>query len=258
MDNIQFSHANGFGSKTYTHFFKQLEPHPINAVKLIGHGKHALTKNWKSLVPELIESIEANHTKPVVGLGHSLGAAITFFAAIQRPDLFKQIILIEPPIFGFRARMMIGLMSLFGAHKNIPIAKKTKNRRRNFDSKAMAYDYFKEKRLFKTFDKQCFEDYINYGLKESSTSGVELTFSTDIEYKVFTTTPIFLGNTELKVPHSFIYSNQYKTLQRNDIKWWKSSFKAMKFHEFDGGHLFPLEKPQTAAQLIKEIIAKEQ
>lgn len=258
MTKIQFSHANGFGAKTYGYFFEQLAPCTINAVELIGHGKHELKKNWKDLVPELIESIETNFDEPIVGIGHSMGAAITFFAAIQRPDLFKQIIIIEPPVFSFNKRMMIGLMSLTGAHKNIGIAQKAKNRRRYFDSKAAAYDALKDKRLFKSFHPQCFRDYIEHGLKDSSKGGVELTYSADMEFKVFTSTPIFLGNTSLKVPADFIYSNQYKTLDRADIKWWEKTVPQMTFHEFKGGHLFPLEKPYKTAAFIKRLIEKKE
>ena len=254
MTKIQFSHANGFGAKTYNYFFEQLAPCVINAVDLIGHGKYKLKKDWKDLVPELIESIETNYDEPIVGIGHSMGAAITFFAAIQRPDLFKQVIIMEPPVFSFNKRMMIGLMSLTGAQKKISIAQKAKNRRRYFDSKESAFDAFKNKRLFKSFHPQCFKDYIEQGWKDRTEGGVELAYSADMEYKVFTSTPIFLGDINLKVKADFIYSNQYKTLDRADVKWWKKSVPQMTFHEFDGGHLFPLEKPHKAAAFIKTII----
>ena len=39
MNNIQFSHANGFGLKTYTHFLSFLEPYEVKGVELIGHDK---------------------------------------------------------------------------------------------------------------------------------------------------------------------------------------------------------------------------
>ena len=59
---------------------------------------------------ELINSIERNYKEPIVGIGHSFGAAVTFLAAASRPDLFERVILLDPTIFSAKKRMAILLL----------------------------------------------------------------------------------------------------------------------------------------------------
>ena len=56
------------------------------------------------------------------------------------------------------------------------------------------------------------------------------------------------------MPSYFIYSMNYTVLQERDLKCLKRKFINTKFIPFDGGHLFPLEKPLETAQLIKKLI----
>jgi surfactin synthase thioesterase subunit len=55
------------------------------------------------------------------------------------------------------------------------------------------------------------------------------------------------------MPVHFIYSSHFKTLDKNDIAWWKRNFPTINFHEFDGGHMFPMEKPKAAAAFLESL-----
>ena len=151
MPTIQFSHANGFPSKTYNHFFQLFgDDYEFSYVPLTGHGKYKPGRNWQSLTQELIADIEAKHSKPVIGMGHSMGGVLTLFASLQRPDLFEKVFILDPPLFHRRMRWMIGFNYFFGlAQYMVPIAKKAKNRRSHFDSREQVYESFKKKSLFK-------------------------------------------------------------------------------------------------------------
>lgn len=253
--NIQFSHANGFGANTYNYFFSLLEPHTVKAVELIGHGKYPVAPNWLPLADELIEYIENHHTEPVIGIGHSLGGAITLYAVLKRPELFRQVIFLDPPIFRpFKRNTMTLLKKVGNQYDKISPAGRTKNRKRYFTTKEEAFEYFKPKGLFKDFAQPCFEDYVNNGLKINKQHGFELAFSRSIEYQVFREFPNFKSKVTLPIPSHFIYSNQYKVLWKMDIAWLKSRLQGTEFIRFDGGHLFPMEKPREVAELIKGLI----
>lgn len=250
---IQFSHANGFAAKTYSYFLKQLHPHPVSYVERLGHGQFPVKRHWQEIADELIHHIEQHQTEKVIGLGHSLGAAATLIAANKRPDLFERVIIIEPPIFGLKMRWLVWFFRLIGKGEHSMVTR-TRKRQRIFESREAAYNKFKTKRLFKSFDDNCLWDYVNYGLKDTK-NGVELIFSPDIEAEIFKTNPTKLGNIQLKMPATYIYSSQYKTLKKGDIDWWKKTYKEqINFIEFDGGHMFPLEQPKATAALIKAII----
>src|SRR5947209_7531958 len=118
---IQFSHANGFPALSYTKILSLLEDQfEIQYIEMLGHNpKFPVSDNWQSQVHELIDALDSQnskqvnskiiHSKPVIGLGHSLGGAITFFAAIERPDLFQCIVLLDTPIFSFHRAKMVQL-----------------------------------------------------------------------------------------------------------------------------------------------------
>jgi len=259
MPKIQFSHANGFPSQCYNHFFQFFDSdYEFSYVPLTGHGKYKAGRNWQALVQELIEDIEAKHDNPIIGMGHSMGGVLTLFASIQRPDLFEKVFILDPPLFSRKMRIGIGINYFFGlAGYTVPIAKKAKNRRNHFDSREQVYNSFKKKSLFKNFDEQCFKDYIQYGLKEAANGkGVELAFSKEAEYRGFCSTPFYIGNTNLQRPTHFIHAANKGVLRPEDLQHLKDLFapKAA-FISFEGGHLFPLEKPEKTAHLLQNMIA---
>ena len=247
--NIVFSHSNGFTAQTYRYFLEQLSTHNITAFDNIGTGEWT---NWLDFVPQLIQHIEDNHQQPVIGLGHSLGAAITFFAAEKRPDLFSKIIIVEPPIFGIRKRFLFWLFTQIGIADRFSPAGGAARRRDFFESRAAAYDALRHKSLFKYFDENCFQDYIDFGWKEVE-NGVTLAYPKQLEANLFRKPPFFFKHPKFEMPVHFIYSSHFKTLDKNDIAWWKRNFPTINFHEFDGGHMFPMEKPKAAAAFLESL-----
>ena len=76
-------------------------------------------------MPEIIDYFEANYTEPVWAIGHSFGAVILAFAAEQRPDLFKGLIMMDPPVLSRKIRWAIAISQFLGvSHKIMPLAKK--------------------------------------------------------------------------------------------------------------------------------------
>lgn len=247
--NIVFSHSNGFTAQTYRHFIEQLSPYQVSNFDNIGMSEWT---NWLDFVPQLIQHIEDNHQQPVIGLGHSLGAAITFFAAEKRPDLFSKIIIIEPPIFGFRKRFLFWLFTQIGIADRFSPAGAAARRRDFFESREAVYESLRNKGIFKRFDETCFQDYIDYGWKEEA-NGVTLAFPKALEAELFRKPPFFFKHPKFEMPVHFIYSKHFKTLEKSDINWWKKTFTNINYHEFDGGHMFPLEKPKETATFLKSL-----
>ena len=119
-----------------------MQPHKIDAVEAYGLGKFDPTKSRKYTSGELIEFIESVADQPIVGLGHSLGADLTLMAAAQRPDLFSQVIIMDPPIFEWKRRLLIGLARAFKMEKKLGPGGAALRRRNNFKTKKEALEYF--------------------------------------------------------------------------------------------------------------------
>ena len=88
---IHFAHANGVPAKVYQKLFDALsDQFDVIYVPLIGTDqRYPVDNHWESMTQQVIDSIvqKANGRK-VIGIGHSLGAVLTFKAALKRPDLF--------------------------------------------------------------------------------------------------------------------------------------------------------------------------
>lgn len=254
---IQFAHANGFPAQTYTEFFRHLAPFEVQYIPVMGHGKHGFAPDWKPLGKELIEYITENHSEPVVGIGHSLGGGALMYAAYWRPDLFERIIFLDPPLFPKSKRIGFKVLKFLGLLDKVGPSGRAKTRKANFENYEAAFDYFRNKLLFKNFDEKCFEDYIKHGLKSSENGGLELVFEVEKEYEAFRNTAFIGGKVRYKMPSFFIYSSEYTVLNKKDLKTLQNKFANTEFIEFEGGHLFPLETPKNAGDLIKSLILKK-
>ncbi len=255
MQTIQFSHANGFPGSCYNYLFSQLQGHTITYVEKMGHGDYPLNDDLYNYAWELISDIENRHSAPVIGMGHSAGAVVTLLAAATRPDLFRHVILLDPVLFSKRKRYAIRLFKKLGLLDKISPAGRAAKRRADFSSREQAADYFSQKALFKHFHPACFQDYIRYGLTDTS-DGVTLSIPPEIEADVFRNVMLNAPKKLKRVKGTVIYGGHSDLFARSDKKWWQRNFPHMQMICFDGGHLFPLEHPDETATLLQEILSE--
>ncbi|MBB5018400.1 pimeloyl-ACP methyl ester carboxylesterase [Chitinivorax tropicus] len=255
-DRIQFSHANGFPAGSYRQLFAALaDRFDIDHIDTIGHDpRYPVTEGWPHLVTELIHDIERHSAYPVIGVGHSLGGFLTYLTAIQRPDLFRVIILLDSPIMGRLKSAAVGLSKRLGMMEHITPAGVCKHRRAQWPSKADAVRYFQGKPLFAKVDPQCLADYVEHGTIEVG-QGVRLRFDPRIEYQIYCSLPHRYPETRgrLRVPAAFIGGAHSNVVDRSDIANMRRHH-GMECRQIQGGHLFPLEYPAQTANMIHELV----
>lgn len=253
---IHFSHANGFPAQTYRKFFHYLrDDFEIGFVNMHGHDpRYPVTDNWDALVKELIDYIARTYDAPVTGVGHSLGGVLTFIAAVQKPELFSSIILLDSPVFSLLRSRLLRLAKQFGFIDKVTAAHRAKKRREEWPNYAEAVAYFKNKTVFRNFDTACLRDYVRYGTYKTA-HGIKLKFDRAVEYQIFRTLPHQLPQYrgQLKVPGALIYGENSKIIKTSDLANMKKYFQ-FNCVPIAGGHLFPFEYPQLAAETVKKII----
>lgn len=253
---IQFSHANGFPSSTYRSLFSLLAAdYQIETIEMLGHKPGIpVLDNWTSLTAELIGELDRKQLKNVIGIGHSLGGAISLFAAIKRPDLFKMLILLDTPVFSYPRAKLVQLFKKIGRADLITPGGRVKRRRTTWPSFETALAYFRSRPLFKNFTPECLEDYIKYGTEETA-EGLTLRFSPEIESDIYLTLPHNYSKYKhaLKVPAQAIIGKNSSVISKSDKISMKKNFN-IETVEVRGGHLFPFEYPQETAAAIKTAI----
>lgn len=257
---IHFAHANGVPSKVYLKMFEALKDEfDIIYVPLLGPDKrYPIDNHWNGLTQQLIDSITRQaQGRPVIGVGHSLGALLTFKAAQQRPELFSQVIMMDPPFVTGKASLMLHVvksLKLKMLDKLSP-AGLSKHRRDHWDSREQAAASLGSKGFYKDFDSECFQHYIDYALADDRTrGGVELTISKYDEVKMFNTNPswYWLPQPKTKVPAQLIVPTGSPFLKHRFPQQVSKKFD-VPMHMTEGGHMFPLERPIETAMLIKQL-----
>lgn len=253
---IHFSPANGFPSATYLEFLSILSKrYPITAMDCRGSwpDQESPEKQFDmaNFANDLINGIEAKHTRPVIGMGHSLGGHITAVAALKRPDLFSALVLIEPASIPFRAldfvyphlpRMLI--------YRLLPFVKGSKRRQRIWASRDDFRDRYQTHPLFKRFSSESLENYVQYGLQTDGLGRYELAFSPTWEAHIFCKMEFLWKHLrKLSVPTLIIsaeHSNLYSPTRFNALnEGLGSHIQAQTLPNTH--HLLPLESPELLA-----------
>jgi len=258
MALIQFSHATGIPARTYDYLFELLAPHEVRYVEAFGIGKFKMGKNWDSMVDELIDSI-SSQPEPVVGIGHSFGAVLTMRAVAKRPELFRQVILLDPPFLDRKTRFIIRwgrrILGLNQAIHLVPIAKQAANRKDTFASLDEARTYWKPKPFFKRWHPRCFEDYVTHALIPDGKGSLSLRTPRKLEAEIFVRTPGDFGPTHVDVPSHYLHAAKKGIVSPEEIaNYHQKAFTDTGFISVDAGHMFPVEMPEKTADMIKRLI----
>ena len=86
-------------------------------------------KKWPNTVADAIYK-QANVAQdgPLIGIGHSMGAVLTLLAATKYPDLFSEIILLDPVLFKNEMIIAQQLMRATGTWRHRALIKSVSNR----------------------------------------------------------------------------------------------------------------------------------
>jgi pimeloyl-ACP methyl ester carboxylesterase len=253
-EKIFFAHANGFPAEVYGDLFSRIPNYEIDYIPLLAHGNYRVKYSWSDVVPEIIAYFEENYTEPVWAIGHSFGAVCLALAAQQKPELFKGIIMMDPPALSKKIRCILAVSQCFGVSKYImPLAKKSAKRSDHFPDREFVASKLRTKFLFKNFGEQSFQNYIKYGFTDLK-EGITLRFKKEVETKIFALTPPFYRKITLNIPSFYLYATEGTIAVTRSIDKVEPLFTNTTFIAFNGGHLFPLEQTEKCANELLNIL----
>jgi len=270
---IHFAHANGMPSPVYEPFFEKLaEFFTIEYISMLGDTPdYPVDNQWRSLTQQIVDSVKdtckKHGVKQVVAVGHSLGAMCTLQALYRAPEYFSQAVLMDPPwIYGkvsllwhlAKTADRLPLMNNRLMDKLSP-AGVSKHRRDVWDSREDAYDKLRHKGFFKNFTERSFQGYIEHGLHERADGKVTLAIPKASEVAVFRTNPSWYWltpNRAPKVPVTLIIGEDSIFLKRRFPQQIKSRLR-IPYITHAGGHMFPLEHPESVSEQVLALIEKQ-
>lgn len=250
-ERLVFAHANGFTGSSYRSFLAPLaerfDLHPLD--RLGHHPDYPVGPNWLALRDELLWQLE-EHTRPVIGVGHSMGGVLMAMAAEQAPERFCCVVVLDPPLLlGFDALAM-KVAKRFGLIDRVTPAGKSLGRRKRWsDREAMAH-YLRSRGLFKRFTNEALSDYIEGGTRLLDDGAAQLVFDPAVEVEIFRHLPDHLSGLpkRLDVPLALIAGETSELLTAARRR--RLSRHGVRIELAPGGHMFPMEHPDEARQAL--------
>lgn len=254
---IHLAPANGFPASTYCRLAAELAPsyHMVSLVArpLWPGSLPASAPDWHTLCRDLIEGLDAAGLRRIAGVGHSIGGVLTLWAAIECPDLFRAVVLIDPVVFPPQVLDLMRAGHALALERRIPIVRAALHRRRLFPGRQECFDHYRGKPLFERWSDAALWDYVDAGTRLRPDGQLELAYPPEWEAHIFATVPtdVWQGMERLRVPALILRGALSPTFRRDAMERMERLLPGARFATIPGaGHLLPMERPQEAASAI--------
>ncbi|MBW8192265.1 alpha/beta hydrolase [Neiella marina] len=259
---LVLSPANGFPPLVYRALLDELTS--LNQLQLWLAEHRPLWRNqqlmqpfnWQQLATDLIQQIEQQQLPPVILLGHSLGAVLGLMAARRRPDLFRQLILVDPVFFpAYKSHFLRWLPWRF--KRTIPMIKKTLGRPERFADAHSAFKFHRRASAFRNLSDEGLQTYIEHGFEEVD-SELQLRFGKSWEAAIYGSLPnVWPDLRQLETPTIAIRAQHSNTLALPQWQRWQRLKPQHQFVEFSGSeHLLPLTEPHRLADYLRPVLSQ--
>lgn len=251
-----FFHANGFAFGAYRALHEGL----ASQLRVVGLEMRPLWPDagrpdpglrWHDHGDDLIAALQAAKTGPVIGIGHSMGATASVFAAARRPDLFRALVLVEPA-FVTRAITMLDPVIPYRVRRFVEPARSTLTRRERWPDRDAMLATYRGRGLFRRVPEPVLQDFADASLRHEN-GGVALRYSRAWEAHYYMVpASIWPELWRVKVPVLALHGDHSVYLPARAWKNWRRRHPRHTLVERPGrGHLLPLEDPEgTAAVLL--------
>ena len=206
---------------------------------------------WQTYANDLIHFLDAQHDTGVIGIGHSMGASSTIFAAAKRPDLFSQLILIEPVALPPTMSWLLNSIPLSLRRKYLQPGKSTLTRRNRWQDRAVLRDQLEKWTSLEGISPSALDSFANHVVIDKG-GEVGLAFPREWEaHNFFHPSSIWTQLKKVKCPITVLRSEA--GIFFNESMWdhWQKIRPQDHIEYLSGyGHLLPLQAPELCAEKI--------
>lgn len=206
--------------------------------------------NWLTIAQDLANFCKRLGLDRPAMAGHSMGATVITLANAAFDLDARGLILFEPiflPEDFYKAQITIDLH---------PLASKAIRRRDTWSDTVEAHAYLRSKPMFKNWDNEMLDLYVEYGMKNLDAGGLQLACSPKREAS------LFMGGMQydpwpllpkVTCPTLILEGEESENRAFIDLKKAASTFKQATYRMVNGaGHLIPQEKPTETIEIIRD------
>jgi pimeloyl-ACP methyl ester carboxylesterase len=270
---LHFIHANGYPPGCYEPLLKlwsdQYHTFGMFLRPLWPDSIPTEIKDWKPLSNDFLEFLDEQHLDRVIGVGHSIGAIVSLRSALQQPDRFAALILIEPVLFPYYFMVEWNLVRTFGLgyriHPNIQGALK---RRRSFDDLDQVFIGYRRRSIFRYLSDENLRILIQGMTKahtlsdgeQSASKTYDLIYSPEWEAQLYYTAlwndwDIWKGISRLNIPTLILRGSETDTFWASAAGMIKKKNSKINISTLDRStHLLPIEKPEQVFEYTRSFL----
>ena len=256
---IHFLHGNGFCGGVYWPFLRGLLPdYALFCHDLEGHGasdapaRYSGTPAIIARVPQIIDEQCAGNA-PMIGLGHSFGAAVTLAVAAQRPDLFRALVLLDPILIPTAAWLGIKLASRLDRN---PMANAARRRRDRWASRDEVLDKLRGRGIYRGWREDALASFVDHATRDDGDARV-LCCPRTLEASIFEN-PVYPWRLIRRVscPVLFLYGESSYPFLPRAARLAARLNPNITVRTQPGGHCFMQEDPERAAAEVRDFLRR--
>jgi hypothetical protein len=161
------------------------------------------------------------------------------------PELYRGVVMLDSPVLTRADQWVIRAAKRFGFIDRLTPAGRTLGRREEFSDLDTARSYFAGKTLFRGFDPECFDAYLQHGLAAVGDK-LRLRFDPATEISIYRGVPhTSPGRAPIESAAGGGARSQSRVVMRHHTGVGRLPMGEML--TMPGGHMFPLERPQDTA-----------
>lgn len=268
-EELVFLHANGYPPECYRPLLSRLATsHHVRAMvqrPLWPDSGPDEIEDWLPLTDDFLHYLDAHHTGPITCVGHSMGGTALLRAALREPERFSAIVLLDPVLFppyfivfwNVMRRLKIG-------ERRYPFIKAARQRRQQFDDLDRLYQGYRRKSVFRYFDDEALQAYVEGIACQVDGGGYQLCYSAEWEIRVYLTSiwrdmDIWRELPKLQVPTLIVRGAETNTFWERTGKLVKRKQPQVKVEALEKStHLVALERPQDVANLTQSFFEENE
>ncbi|MBL4584989.1 MAG: alpha/beta hydrolase [Pseudomonadales bacterium] len=250
---LHFMHGVAFCGKLYWPLLKQLtENNGLFMQDMQGHGESDagdLFVGWEKAIEHafgVMDNFEVkNSGSALIGMGHSYGASLSVIMAVQRPELFDGLILLDPMIMPPELLVKLPI-------NESPMAQRTLRRKAKWDNLEQVHRFFRSKPAFAQWTEDAFTSFIDHTLVLHSDGSYHLKCAPQTEAEVLASPleTIWENLDKLVVPTVIIHGDDARSPILANSKKAAQTNPNITAVQMTGGHNFMQEIPEETYEQV--------
>ena len=254
---LHFSHANGLPVGTYEPLLREL----AKTYRVVGLGHRGQLggtggiKSWHQLSRDLAAFFDYLDCGPIYAVGHSIGGIVSMFAAARRPELFSQLVMLDPTLLPPKIVLFIRISRLLGIKRSNPMSSRARARRSSWENRAQALDFFRSKPMFNGWGEEFLHAYVKHGLMDAPHGGVTLLCPPEVEAQGFEnySPDVWSWPARLKTRTLIVQGVNSDVLLEPCLKKFCALKPDARSEQVeDANHFIPMQQPDRILALIRD------